>query len=218
MQNYRDKPQDYFAHARTEILPLLPAQPQRVLEIGCGVGATLAWLKHSQGAQYTAGVEIAPDAAAVAQGQADAVLCMDFEREWLPDTWSRFDLILCLDVLEHMLDPWRIIDRLVTKHLASGGTLLVSLPNVRHYSVTAPLIFHGRWDYTDAGILDKTHIRFFTRQSAAQLLTHPGLCAPEFLAVNFNMRTRKGIFNMLTAGRFNEFVTYQHLLSAHGVY
>jgi SAM-dependent methyltransferase len=218
MQNYCDKPQDYFAHARTEILPLLPAQPQRVLEIGCGVGATLAWLKQSQGAQYTAGVEIASDAAVVAQGQLDAALCMDFEKVELPVTWPRFDLILCLDVLEHMLDPWRVVDRLVTQHLAARGTLLVSLPNVRHYSVTVPLIFHGRWDYTDAGILDRTHVRFFTRQSAGKLLAHPRLGAPHFLDTNFNVGTRRGIFNVLTAGKFNEFVTYQHLLSARALF
>jgi len=139
---------------------------------------------------------------------------MDFEQEALPVAWPRFDLILCLDVLEHMLDPWRVVDRLVTQHLAVGGTLLVSLPNVRHYSVTLPLIFQGRWDYNDAGILDRTHVRFFTPHSAVQLLAHPRLDAPRFLDTNFNVRTRRGIFNVLTAGKFNDFVTYQHFLSA----
>jgi hypothetical protein len=142
---------------------------------------------------------------------------MDFEKEALPAVWPRFDLILCLDVLEHMLDPWRVIDLLVTQQLAAGGTLLVSLPNVRHYSVTAPLVFQGRWNYAEAGILDRTHVRFFTRQSAAQLLTHPRLDGPRFLATNFSVRTRRGIFNVLTAGKFNEFVTYQHLVSARAL-
>ncbi len=214
MQNYTDKPFDYFQHARTEIAPLLPARIHRVLEIGCGGGATLDWLKRDRGAQHTVGVEIAPDAAQAALGHADHVICMDFEREELPVPAQRFDLLLCLDVLEHMVDPWRAIDRLVTTQLAPGGTLLVSVPNVRHYSVTLPLVFGGRWDYTAAGILDKTHLRFFTQHSAAQLLTHPRLSSPQFLKTNFNVFTRRGLFNVLTAGTLNDFVSYQHFLAA----
>ena len=214
MQNYLDKPQDYFTHARTEIAPLLPAQLSRVLEIGCGVGATLSWLKQQKGASYTVGVEIAPDAAAIARTQADEVHCLDFERESLADTLPRFDLVLCLDVLEHMVDPWQAINRLVTTQLAPGGTLLLSVPNVRHYSVTVPLILGGRWDYAQAGILDKTHLRFFTRKTAAQLLAHSRLSPPRFLRSNFNIATRRGLFNVFTAGMLNDFVTYQHLLAA----
>ena len=64
---------------------------------------------------------------------------------------GQFGLILCLDVLEHFVDPWRAVDRLVREYLAEGGAILVSVPNVRHYSVLRPLVSQGGWNYTDRG-------------------------------------------------------------------
>ena len=163
MQSYTDKSESYFAHARKEIATLLPSQCGRVLEIGCGSGATLGWLRQSRRTSHTVGVEIAEAAANDAKANVDEVYCLDFERIELPAQNADFDVILCLDVLEHMVNPWGAVDRLVSRYLKSGGVLVVSLPNVRHYSVVLPLLFKGRWDYEDAGLLDRTHLRFFTR-------------------------------------------------------
>ena len=85
-----------------------------------------------------------------------------------------FDTILCLDVLEHLPDPWATIARLEAM-LAPGGTLVVSLPNVRHYTVSLPLLFAGRWTYGDAEVLDRTHLRFFVKRTARALLEGAGL-------------------------------------------
>jgi SAM-dependent methyltransferase len=213
MQSYVDKSADYFAHARKEIAPLLPPQCGRVLEIGCGAGATLGWLSRDQRATYTVGVEISETAAQSARAHADEVYCLDFERVELPVANSRFDVILCLDVLEHMVNPWLVVDSLVSQHLLPGGTLIVSLPNVRHYSVVLPLLFQGRWDYQDAGLLDRTHLRFFTRDTAIRLLSHPRLEPVRCIGAGFDWPSRKGIFNTLTAGVFREFLTYQYLLA-----
>ncbi|SFB66784.1 Methyltransferase domain-containing protein [Polaromonas sp. OV174] len=215
MQSYIDKSADYFAHARKEIVPLLPPQCGRVLEIGCGSGATLGWLRRDHRASSTVGVEISEAAAQCARAHADEVHCLDFERVELPVANSRFDVILCLDVLEHMVNPWLVIDRLVSRYLAPGGTLIVSLPNVRHYSVVLPLLFQGRWDYQDAGLLDRTHLRFFTRDTAVGLLSHSLLGAVHCTATGFDWPSRKGIFNTLTAGVFREFLTYQYFLAVH---
>lgn len=213
MQDYKDKSESYFAHARVEVAPLLPKHCGRVLEIGCGAGATLAWLRHAGLADHTVGVEISQEAARVAQTQVDDVHCLDFERDG-GALRQQFDVILCLDVLEHMVDPWGVLDRLVSKNLADGGTLVASLPNIRHYSVLLPLIFQGRWDYEEAGLLDRTHLRFFTRRSAVMLLTHPQLSAIRYLAPGFEMPSSKALVNALTFGLFREFLTYQHLLCA----
>jgi SAM-dependent methyltransferase len=217
MQNYSGKAADYFAHARKEIRPFLPHGFERVLEIGCGSGATLGWLCQEHVMERTVGVEISPVAADLARNFVDEVYCLDFEQQNLPDDSGKFDLILCLDVLEHMVDPWRVVDRLVTRYLAAGGTLIVSLPNVRHYSVVLPLLFSGRWAYETAGLLDRTHLRFFTKTSAMELLSHELLGSLHCTAAGFDGWTLKRLLNMLTFGLFQELVTYQYFLTARQI-
>ena len=214
MQSYLDKSDDYFSHARQEIVPLLPDNCGRVLELGCGSGATLGWLRQTQKVSYTVGIEIAETAAIAARVHADEVHWVDFERGDIPMSPQKFDVILCLDVLEHMVNPWSVVDRLTSNYLADGGKLIVSLPNVRHYSVVLPLLFGGRWDYADAGLLDRTHLRFFTRDSAQRLLSHTRLGALTCSATGFSGLSSKRIFNVLTLGLFRELLTYQYYLTA----
>ena len=213
MQSYTDKSESYFSHARKEIATLLPSQCGRVLEIGCGSGATLGWLRQSRRTSHTVGVEIAEAAANDAKANVDKVYCLDFEHIELPAQNADFDVILCLDVLEHMVNPWDAVDRLVSRYLKRGGVLVVSLPNVRHYSVVLPLLFKGRWDYEDAGLLDRTHLRFFTRDSALGLLSHPQLASVRDKDAKPDWRSRKGVFNILTGGVFRDLFTYQYYLA-----
>lgn len=217
MQSYQDKSDDYFAHARKEILPLLPQHCGRVLELGCGSGATLGWLRQTQKASYTVGIEIAEGAAAAARAHADEVHWADFERSDVALAGEKFNVILCLDVLEHMVDPWSVVDRLVSAYLADGGTLIASVPNVRHYSVVLPLLFGGRWDYADAGLLDRTHLRFFTRGTAQALLSHAQLGDVACMTTGFDGVSKKRVFNTLTQGIFQDLITYQYYLAARKV-
>lgn len=217
MQKYSDKSEGYFAHARKEILPLLPQNCGRVMELGCGSGATLGWLRQTKKASYTVGVEISEAAALAAREHADEIHQADFERGDIPVNGQLFDVILCLDVLEHMVDPWSVVDRLARQYLVAGGTLVVSLPNVRHYSVVLPLLFDGRWDYEDAGLLDRTHLRFFTRSSAIHLMSHSLLESVSWSATGFDGWSKKRIFNALTLGVLQELLTYQHYVVANKV-
>jgi 2-polyprenyl-3-methyl-5-hydroxy-6-metoxy-1,4-benzoquinol methylase len=218
MQSYVDKAEDYFSHARKEIAPFLPAQCGRVLEIGCGSGATLNWLRHDRAASFTVGVEIFEAAAQSARVCADAVYCLDYEKGELPLESGEFDVILCLDVLEHMVDPWQVITRLVSKHLVEGGTLIVSLPNVRYFSVVLPLLFLGRWDYQEEGVLDRTHLRFFTRNTAVRLLSHDQLECVRCIGFGTDWPSLKSVLNVLTAGFFREILTYQYVLAARKIH
>ena len=215
MNSYSEKPVQYFGYARKEIEVLLPVVLNRALEVGCGSGATLRWLSETKGISNTVGIEISPVAAQLAKEQVQEVYCMNFECDAMPANVGVFDLVLCLDVLEHMVDPWAAVSRLVSDHLEPGGTIIISLPNVRHYSVVFPLLTKGVWQYEDAGLLDRTHLRFFTRSSAMELLSGLGLSHPTYMATGFEKRSLKGILNFLTAGIFQEFVTYQHYLVAH---
>jgi SAM-dependent methyltransferase len=162
----------YFANRRDEIGPLLPAVTDRVLEIGCGSGGTMSWLRRIRIVRHAIGMELVPAVADQARSAFDEVVCGDIETVPLPD--GPFDLVLALDVLEHLADPWAMVARLKLV-LRPGGTLLVSIPNVANAAVVLPLLLKGRWRYTDAGLLDRTHLRFFTRETAIELLTGAGL-------------------------------------------
>jgi len=92
----------------------------------------------------------------------------------LPALRRPADVLVCADVLEHFSDPGPLLKKLMAHYLAPGGTVIVSLPNVAHFYVRAQLAL-GRWEYTERGILDQTHVRFFTRRSARALLAESGI-------------------------------------------
>ena len=169
---YAEKDDAYFGVPRKEIGRLLPDRTDRVLEIGCGSGETMKWLRGQRPIQYAVGIEIMPEVAERAESVFDVVMCGNIETMELPAT--SVDLIIALDVLEHLVDPWLVIRRLHTI-LNPGGAIVASIPNASHFSVAVPLAPRGRWNYTRDGLLDRTHLRFFTRQTAIDLLTCSGL-------------------------------------------
>jgi len=171
---YSEKSTRYFALARTEIAPLLPDCTDRVFEIGCGAGATISWLRSIRPVRYAAGIELVPQAARQAEQSLDAVIIGNIEVSELPFAAGSFDMILALDVLEHLVDPWAVVRRL-HRLLAPNGVIIASIPNVSHYSVAMPLLIRGRWSYVDEGLLDRTHLRFFTQRTAVELMSCSGL-------------------------------------------
>jgi 2-polyprenyl-3-methyl-5-hydroxy-6-metoxy-1,4-benzoquinol methylase len=211
--DYLGKAPQYFANARTEILPLLPDFSPHVLELGCGSGATLKWLKANRYCSHTCGVELFKDAAALARDGVDIVINGDIESMELDLAANHFDLILCLDVLEHLVDPWRVMQRLVG-YLKPGGTIIVSIPNIRNWRALLPLLFAGRWEYADTGILDRTHLRFFTRHSALALVQGSGVQLRAMHRLPLATSPKSRIANLATLGLFKEFLTLQYLIAA----
>lgn len=212
--DYSDKTAQYFANARIDILPLLPQRCHTVLELGCGNGATLKWLKAEKHCRVTYGIELFPQAASEAAQGVDVVLQGDIERMQLEWPLEHFDLILCLDVLEHLVDPWQVLQRLVA-HLKPGGRLIASVPNVRNWHALGPLLFAGQWRYVETGILDKTHLRFFTRESALQLVAGSGVTVQALARLPLDSNSGKSrLANRLTLGLFKEFLTLQYLIAA----
>jgi len=209
---YEDKQAWYYAFVRRDIEPLLPARVERVLEIGCGGGGTLAWLKQSGRAQWTAGIELSPEAAAVAGTRVDDVRCGDANALLAKFPTESFDLILCLDVLEHLVDPWEALGRIQTL-LRPGGRIITSLPNVRHHSVVLPLLFRGRWEYRDAGIMDRTHLRFFSRQGISALMRGAGLREVRALAT-YTWGSWDKWKDLATLGFLRGLLAFQYLVLA----
>jgi 2-polyprenyl-3-methyl-5-hydroxy-6-metoxy-1,4-benzoquinol methylase len=209
---YEDKQASYFNFVRKDIEPLLPASAGRVLEVGCGGGGTLAWLKDSGRADWIAGIELFADAAAVARPRLDALHEGDVDQQLDKFAPGAFDLILCLDVLEHLVDPWLTLKRLQTL-LRPGGQLIASLPNIRHHSVILPLLLTGKWRYETAGIMDRTHLRFFSRATAVDLIEQAGLqLAGEHSTYAWGSWDKWK--DLATLGLFREFLSFQYLLSA----
>jgi 2-polyprenyl-3-methyl-5-hydroxy-6-metoxy-1,4-benzoquinol methylase len=211
MNLYSEKDVGYFSNARTDIEPLLPAKSSvglRALEIGCSGGHTLAWLKKAGYCNWVAGVEPYTDLA-VSGGVIDQFFKLDIEKE-LPDIAEHsIDLLLCLDVLEHLVNPWEAIRRL-DRLLKPGGTLIVSVPNLRNYHIIANLAFRGQFTYTDSGTLDRTHLRFFTRESAIELAQTAGAKLTALIGTETD-RWQKRLLTRLGLG---DLLAKQFLLSA----
>lgn len=206
--------QRYFATPRTEILPFVPEQAARIFELGCGAGATLAAIKAMRTVTWAGGAERDPGAADAARAVLDRLWPGDaeaapWEAEIAP---ASLDLILCLDVLEHLVDPWAMVARLAPL-LRPGGRLIVSLPNVRHYKFITNLAFKGDFHYRDAGLLDRTHLRFFVRDTAIDLVTRGGLslvqCANAHPPKAWDARW---ILSKLSGGGLDGLTTKQYVL------
>ncbi|MGD0837166.1 MAG: methyltransferase domain-containing protein, partial [Polyangia bacterium] len=161
----------YSFHVRQEIIDLIPAEAKDVLDIGCAAGVLGAALKRQRPGVRVRGVEISSEAAKLALEVLDDVHCGSAE-DVLPAAWPRPDCVIFADVLEHLRDPWAVCRR-YRGMLGPGGTVVLSLPNIGHRAVVTSLL-RGRFDYVDAGILDRTHLRFFTRSSAVELLQSCG--------------------------------------------
>ena len=207
MLDYSDKPAGYYANVRRELVDEVPVGPHVVLEIGCGEGGTGAVLKAEGRASRVVGIELMEDAAEQAKNVLDQVLVGNIEQMDLPFVEGQFDALLLADVMEHLVDPWAVLRRLMT-YLKPGGVVVASLPNVRNWRVLMPLIFLGKWEYQDAGIMDRTHLRFFTRSGMIKLFCESGL---EIKKIDPLGRRSKNL-SRLPIGCFREFTTPQYLL------
>ena len=161
----------YFGHPRPEVAALVPEGARNVVDIGCGAGALGKGLKAARPELAVRGVEPVPEQAARAREVLDEVVVAGAE-DPLPSGWPRPDCVIFADVLEHLVDPWAVL-RSLRPVLAPGGSLVISVPNIAHRSVMGGLL-RGRWDYQEAGVLDRTHLRFFTRETAIELVEQAG--------------------------------------------
>lgn len=201
-------PSQYHSFVRTEILPLLPSSVTQILDVGAGVGATSAWLRSLFENCRTVALEGNPAAAAELRGNVDEFHIVDLNGA-LPNV-GKPDLVLLLDVLEHLVDPWDVLGR-VTSIMAPHATVIVSVPNIAHLSVSVPLLLRAAFEYRDAGITDRTHLRFFVRDSAIALLNSAGLCIEVGLRTGFaGPRTR--LLDGLTLGFLRDHLTKQYIL------
>jgi 2-polyprenyl-3-methyl-5-hydroxy-6-metoxy-1,4-benzoquinol methylase len=151
------------------LLALVP-DGARVLDVGCSSGY-LARPLVARGCSVV-GIELDERAAAAARTVCEEVLVGDAESMELPFAPGSFDVVLCGDLVEHLRDPQRFLER-VRPLLRDGGRLVLTTPNVANWTIRLGLLF-GRWRYTERGILDRTHAHLFTRNTLVETLAAAG--------------------------------------------
>jgi len=170
------KPEDYFENPRLDLIEMMDRAPETILEIGCGIGTTCVAIRNRYPACKTIGIDIDEKSIQKASLVIDKAIVADIEKTELSELGieeESLDYILYGDVLEHFENPWDIL-RKHKKYLKADGQILASIPNIRHNSVLVSLLY-GRWTYASSGILDVTHLRFFTLREIKRLFRSAGL-------------------------------------------
>jgi len=165
----------YHDFVNAGLLDMVQLPPRRVLDLGCAAGALGAALKSRHPAAAVTGIEAGSAAAQRASTRIDRVIRsriedVDFDA---PDLGGPFDTVIAADVLEHLANPWAVLLRL-RAHLVADAQILASIPNVRNIWLVHRLLMDGRWEYTERGLLDVTHLRFFTRTEMHALFSDTG--------------------------------------------
>ncbi|MBV1900143.1 MAG: class I SAM-dependent methyltransferase [Kordiimonadaceae bacterium] len=215
----------YYSNINTELLDLCPVANQ-VIEFGCGAGRFLEAYKAKNPGTVSTGFELFDSAALEAKSRCDTVIVGNAEQlELSANGYNKdsFDLIIYGDVLEHFIDPWAALE----KHLAylkPGGHICACIPNAAHWSMIFELV-NGAFEYKDAGLLDRTHLRFFTKKTIADMFTNAGLEIEVLKPREFQLNNTEAAINTLakmfdkpasqiSGNRLEDWSTYQYLVRA----
>ncbi len=164
---------NYYSSKRTEVLSYVPKDTRKVLDVGCAGGHFGLALKQELGVEEVVGIEVVPEIAEIAKKNLDKVLVGNIEENDFPLEENYFDLITCCDVLEHTENPVKVLRKL-TQYLKPYGRVIISIPNIQYWGTIYNLSF-GRWDYRDSGILDITHLKFYTKKKLREFIRASGL-------------------------------------------
>jgi 2-polyprenyl-3-methyl-5-hydroxy-6-metoxy-1,4-benzoquinol methylase len=159
-----------------DLLSVIPVDAKRVIEVGCSSGVfAKAYLALNPACEYI-GMEIDPLYAEVAREHCRQVIVGNVEKmlDDVQKTHGAFDCWIFGDVLEHLYDPWAVLKRISQGLLTPGGTVVACIPNMQHWSIQFALN-QGNLQYQDMGLLDRTHIRWFTRKTTIQMFQEAGL-------------------------------------------
>ena len=188
------------------------------LEIGCGCGALMERLKSMYPNAKMYGMELVPEVAKIASYMGE-VLCGNVEDEDFPWEKEYFDYIIMGDVLEHLMTPENVLKK-VRDYLKASGHIIISMPNVKHYSVLLPLLRYDTFAYTDSGILDRTHVKMYTKKEILKLITGSGYLAEEIYCTKVRTPNEDELSMIKVLMSFMEnpsdetFLAYQYILKA----
>lgn len=209
---YDTKQLEYFSNIRLDLLELIPNKYRNgnVLEVGAGSGDTLLFAKQNRYASKVTGIDIQSiNHSHQSHSEIDQFIIGNVEQDDLLFTQQPFDVIICGDVLEHLVDPWHTIQKLKS-YLSEEGVIIASIPNFREITTLTNICFKGDFKYQESGILDKTHLRFFCKKNIEELFIHNGF---QIISIRNSLKYNQGkrqFFNKLTLGVFENFLTVQY--------
>ncbi len=199
-QLYAGKADAYYSGARADMVAALPDNPAAaLLELGCGDGSTGALALTARKAGRYTGIELDPAAAALARTRISEVLVGDVDLLELDALHGGYDGLILSEVLEHLIDPWATMRRLIAC-LKPGALVFASSPNISHWRVIWGLM-RGAFEHTEAGVMDRSHLRWFTPTSYVALMRSAGLDLVTVGPIT-PPATRTRLINWLTRGRF----------------
>src|SRR3989338_5183148 len=195
---------------RDEFLDLVPRGTRRLLDVGCGSGGLSMRLKE-KGIEAV-GVEKDEKLCVLAEEKLDTVISGDIENLKLNYPEGYFDCIMYADILEHLTDPLDVLEK-HKAYLQKDSYVIASIPNVRYYKIILRLILSGAWDYSDAEMLDRTHIRFFGLVNIIELFEKAGY---EIAEIRRNIIAARGfrVLNFIFFNNLKDFLTYQYYIKA----
>jgi 2-polyprenyl-3-methyl-5-hydroxy-6-metoxy-1,4-benzoquinol methylase len=208
-----------YVRARNDVVDLIPSEARVILDVGCSVGTLGRQIKERSPAATVIGIEYDPRMAEQARRYLDRVMVLNLNcmQEEIDVGVTKVDCIILADVLEHLIDPWGLL-RDLRRLVAPSGTVVASIPNIRHLDSIYNLAVRGYWPYRDRGIHDRTHLRFFTLRNIHELFAESGF---EILRVERNFRLRehemrpiKGLARLITTRALRPFFTFQYLITA----
>lgn len=161
-----------YIGVRRDILRVIPDSATRLLDVGCSIGTLGAEVIARNPGAKVYGIELDPEMAKLAGEKLHKVYVANMDEFALSAEFTRdsFDCVVLADVLEHLKDPWKVVEEAV-EITTPGGLVIACIPNVRHFDTIFNLLFRGRWPYRDRGIHDRTHLRFFTRKNIGELFS-----------------------------------------------
>lgn len=219
--NYKDKSKSYFSNIRHDLLALLSESDKnlKVMEIGAAYGETLYYIKSKGIASEVVGVDIFEDKKNKENYKnIDRFIFGNIENIDFPEYYNYFDLILLPDVLEHLIEPKNVLSK-AHKYLKDDGFIIVSMPNIRHYSALNKIFIKGNFSYEESGIFDTTHLRFYCRKNIKELLESSGFktIIEQGSIKNYRGNSITKIINKITFGIFEEFFSYQYFFKSKKV-
>jgi 2-polyprenyl-3-methyl-5-hydroxy-6-metoxy-1,4-benzoquinol methylase len=203
-----------YANERDDVAALVPPGATAVLDIGCSVGM-LGQALRRRGHTVT-GIESNVDFAEQARTRLDRVISADVEELARAGAavGGPYDCVVMADVLEHLRDPWTVTSW-SSGLLRDGGSVVISVPNVRHLRLVRQVLLGARWPYDEVGIFDRTHLRWFGRQNLDGLLADTGLVITE-LRRTYALRANPAAHSNRLARLLGDFGTLQFVFRAEG--
>jgi 2-polyprenyl-3-methyl-5-hydroxy-6-metoxy-1,4-benzoquinol methylase len=209
---YETKQSAYYKNEREELIgPLGDTNGKIVLELGCGHGATLLTLKKRYPRTRVVGIDIvSPSERATLSGAGVEYRQQNIEDEKISDLEGLCDFIICGDILEHLIDPWSAVAK-IKSLLKPEGLVIFSVPNVANLRTVAALVFKDEFKYRESGVLDRTHLRFFTKSSIEQIAKDVGFSILHVRSKSIDQSIVKTAINALTLRIFEPLMTLQYI-------